>query len=193
MNKVERCLNQWAELNNVEKSDKYWVTAAGAIAFVMHEGINDKGGQPYYNHPASIVKAMVDLGFGYEYRSVAYLHDVIEDTDADVDFLRKIGFPNEIIDAVVAMTHNDNESYFDYVVRASKNKIAKQVKMFDLKHNSGLDRMLFDPESMEMDLRRMAKYVIAYQFLSGKIDEKEFEKRIKENNAFFKIVLKYLS
>lgn len=45
-------------------------------------------------------------------KAVAYLHDVLEDTNVTMDELRKM-FPNEIIDGVIALTHRKDESYFE--------------------------------------------------------------------------------
>ena len=47
-------------------------------------------------------------------KAVAYLHDVLEDTNVTMDELRKM-FPNEIVDGVMTLTHRKDESYFEYI------------------------------------------------------------------------------
>ena len=47
-------------------------------------------------------------------KAVAYLHDVLEDTNVTVDELRNM-FSNEIVDGVITLTHRKDESYFEYI------------------------------------------------------------------------------
>lgn len=66
---------------------------------------------------------------------VALLHDVCEDSTITIEDLEQIGFSKEVIDAVIAITKNQNEFYEDYIERVRKNKIALSVKLADLEHN----------------------------------------------------------
>ena len=185
MNKVEKFMETWKAWEETykgeEESDRFWMETAKVVAFEMHKGVKDKVGQPYFNHPASIVKVLDNLEYPFSTQAVAYLHDVIEDIpEATLGFLREIGFPENIVNSVDSITRRDGESYFQYIIRVSKNPMAKDVKLFDLKHNTSLDRVLYDPSTMEKDIYRLTKYAISYQFLSGKIDKKGLEKRLEE-------------
>lgn len=94
---------------------------------------------------------------------VALLHDVAEDTDIKVDDIRKMGFSEEICDALNLMTHDENVPYMDYVKRLKDNPIAKAVKLADLKHNSDLTR----PDAVdEKVLKRVEKYKVAMEILN---------------------------
>ena len=147
----------------------------------VHHGQLRLSGEPYLSHPLEVAGILADMKLDVVSVAAGLLHDVIEDIpEVTTDFLRQVGFDDEIVDAVEAITHLDGESYFDYVVRLSKNEIAKEVKKFDLKHNSSLDRALYDPKTMEKDIHRLTKYVLSFRFLSGKIDEKEFEEELEE-------------
>lgn len=64
-------------------------------------------------------------------KAVAYLHDVLEDTNVTVYELRNM-FLNEILDGVITLTHRKDESYFEYISRVSTSKLAKKVKAADL-------------------------------------------------------------
>ena len=64
-------------------------------------------------------------------KAVAYLHDVLEDTNVTEDELRNM-FPNEIVDGVITLTHRKDESYFEYISRVSTSKLAKKIKVADL-------------------------------------------------------------
>jgi (p)ppGpp synthase/HD superfamily hydrolase len=54
-----------------------------------HHGVDDKGGVPYIFHPIA-VEAMVE-GLGEDFRVVALLHDVQEDTDYDLPLIGEPG------------------------------------------------------------------------------------------------------
>lgn len=131
---------------------------AVVIATICHAGIKDRGKLPYILHPINV---MIGLDTQDE-RIVAILHDVVEDTDITFDDLRKLGFPEYIIEALDSVTHREDEEYMDYVKRAKKNPIGRKVKMKDLLHNSDLSR-LKNPK--QKDYERLEKYKKAYAYL----------------------------
>lgn len=130
-------------------------------AYNAHEGQFDRGGIPYIFHPYHLAEQMTDELTA----CAALLHDVMEDTAATADDLRKEGFPEEVIEAVTLLTHDQNLSYMDYVARLSKNRIAKTVKLADLAHNSDLTRTPANTEPAEKTAERMKKYAAAREFL----------------------------
>jgi (p)ppGpp synthase/HD superfamily hydrolase len=140
------------------------------IAAKAHEGQKDKQGQPYILHP---LRAMMSVE-GAEAQIVAVLHDVIEDTSVTADDLRKAGFSEKVVAAVLCVTHPKDEPYTDYVVRCKGNDIARQVKLADLKDNARLDRMIFRPQRVESDMARLCKYVLSYKFLTDQITEQQY-------------------
>lgn len=100
-------------------------------ASIAHFG-QKYGDEPYISHPCRVVNRM---GVADEVGVVvAYLHDVVEDTQFTLDDLRA-GFSDEIVDAIDAITRRKDEKYFDYIRRLSKNPIAKRVKIADLQEN----------------------------------------------------------
>ncbi len=107
------------------------------ISFDAHKNQVDKSGMPYVYHPFHLAEQMND-----ELSTcVALLHDVVEDTDITLDDLKSKGFPDEVIEALVLMTHNDGVPYLDYVRAMKDNPIARKVKLADLAHNSDLTRL----------------------------------------------------
>lgn len=80
------------------------LSAAIAWASEAHEGQKDKCSEPYILHPLRVMMAMQSE----KDRAVAVLHDIIEDTSVRVSDLRDV-FSREIVDAVVAITHDKNE------------------------------------------------------------------------------------
>ena len=129
------------------------------ISFDAHKNQVDKSGMPYVYHPFHLAEQMDD-----EYTTcVALLHDVVEDTDITLDDLKKEGFPKEVTDAIVLMTHDDDVPYLEYVAKIKRNPLATSVKLADLKHNSDLSRL---DEVDSKALERVEKYRKAIQILS---------------------------
>ena len=128
------------------------------IAKKAHAGQVDKAGKDYILHPMTVASYMdTDTE-----KAIAYLHDVLEDTDVTVDALRKI-FPNEIVDTLITLTHRKDESYFEYIQRVSKSKLAKKVKVADLLHNLDITRI---KEPTKQDYERLEKYKKAIIYLT---------------------------
>ena len=93
---------------------------------------------------------------------VALLHDVMEDTDYTVDDLRAMGFSEDVLEALLLMTHKDDTPYRDYIKKLKDNPIAKTVKLADLRHNSDLSRL---ETVTEKDVQRVEKYKKAVELL----------------------------
>ncbi len=128
------------------------------ICFEKHKNQTDKCGIPYPFHPFHVAESMTD-----EYSTcVALLHDIIEDTDMTSEELLHLGFPQEVVDAILLMTHKDDIPYLEYVKNLKQNSIAKAVKLADLKHNSDLTRISVITEN---DLERNKKYQEAIKIL----------------------------
>lgn len=134
---------------------------AYALAKKAHLGQKDKGGNDYIEHPKTVA-SMMDTDIE---KAVAYLHDVVEDTKISFDDLKEYGFPNQIIEAVKALTKQKNESYDVYIDRVIRDHIAKKVKLADMKHNSDITRIK-NPSQKDYD--RCQKYLDKIQYLINK-------------------------
>ena len=131
-----------------------------SIAVEAHRGQKDKNGKPYILHPISVMgKVETETE-----KTVAVLHDVVEDTDWTFDDLKKEGFPQEIISAVDCVTKRDGEAYEDFVSRSARNPIARRVKLADLEDNMDVRRM---PAPTDKDVERLRKYRKAWAQLTG--------------------------
>lgn len=130
------------------------------IAEKAHLGQVDKAGEDYIKHPekvASFVKTD-------EEKAVAYLHDVIEDTELTLEDLYEYDFSKEVIEAVDIITKKRGEDYQSYLNSVKKNKLARAVKLADLRHNSDLTRLT---KVTEKDIERKEKYQKAINFLNS--------------------------
>ena len=130
------------------------------LCFDAHKEQIDKSGMPYVFHPFHLAEQMQDE----ETTIVALLHDVIEDTEYTLDDLRKRGFGDSVLAAIILMTHEDGVPYMDYVEKIKTNPIARTVKLADLRHNSDMTR--FDVVTPR-DQERAEKYLATIKLLEN--------------------------
>ncbi len=146
------------------KEEAYWreqIRRADAIASKAHKGQKDKGGRAYAEHPRAVA-AMLDDPL---LKTAALLHDVIEDTEWTADDLLAAGIHPKVVETVCTLTHQEQETYDEYLTRVGRNPLAVEVKLADLRHNSQLDRI---PNPGPNDFERLKKYARAQAFLLGK-------------------------
>ena len=105
------------------------------IAYNAHHGQLDKSGAPYIFHPIHLAEQMDDEASC----CAALLHDVVEDTSVTLDDLRK-DFPEEIVEAVRLLTHEESVPMEEYLIAIRENPIALKVKLADNAHNADQTR-----------------------------------------------------
>lgn len=130
------------------------------IAVKAHSGQLDKAGAPYILHP---LRVMLDLKNENE-RIVGILHDVLEDTDITIEYLKNNGFKDEreILEALISVTKNESENYDEFIQRVKLNPIGIKVKLADLKDNMDIARI---SNPTEKDHKRVEKYRGAKEIL----------------------------
>jgi len=128
------------------------------LAASKHEGQLDRAGLPYILHP---LRLMLEQTTEVR-RMAAVLHDVVEDTDVTLDDLREMGYSEEVVTAVDALTRRDGEAWEDYIERVASVPDAVVIKRADLTHNMDLRRL---PEVKDSDLDRFRRYVYAWRRL----------------------------
>ena len=135
------------------------------IAYEKHHGQKDKSGVPYIFHPFHLAEQMGDDEYAV---CTALLHDIVEDTDMTFNDLEREGFPEEIIEAVRCLTHEDSVPYLGaYIEGIKANPLARKVKLADLAHN--MDPTRLPPAESESEIlkrtQREEKYRKAKSFL----------------------------
>lgn len=134
------------------------------FALEVHAGQRDRYGRPYILHPLHLMGQMdteVEM-------MAAVLHDVIEDSDVTLDDLRRLGLPEEVIQVVSLLTHDEADSYEAYVHKLKPNRIARKVKLADLAHNMDIRRM---DRVTEKDAARLNKYRRAWEALTADMQD----------------------
>lgn len=104
-----------------------------------------------------------------EERIIALLHDVVEDTDYDLNAIYA-KFGSSVGAAIFALSRQSGESYPHFIERVSNNALALKVKIADLTDNLNLGRL---KEITDEDLKRVKKYAKARSKLIGILEAKE--------------------
>jgi (p)ppGpp synthase/HD superfamily hydrolase len=121
------------------------------IAARAHEVQTDKGGQPYILHPLRVMNSVE----GENEKICAVLHDVIEDTDITLEYLKREGFSDEVCEALDSLTKHKDEDYEDFISRVLLNRTACIVKLADLADNMDMSRITNPGDD---DFARQLKY-----------------------------------
>jgi len=118
-------------LKRLRKNRRQTPTLEDAISVAVraHRGQVDKAGDPYILHPFRVMFRLRTV----DERIVAMLHDVVEESDINLGRLRRMGYPEKVIDALDCLTwRKRKESYEQYVERVRSNPLATSVKIADL-------------------------------------------------------------
>ena len=130
------------------------------IAYNAHHGQLDKSGAPYIFHPVHLAEQMDD-----EFSCcAALLHDVVEDTEVTLEDLRK-DCPEEVVEAVRLLTHEDGVPDVEYLTAIKANPIALKVKLADNAHNADQSRCCCGNVSEETKAHWQVKYARAREIL----------------------------
>ncbi|MCP3102027.1 GTP pyrophosphokinase [Myxococcus sp. K15C18031901] len=126
-----------------------------ALAVQAHRGQRDKAGQPYVLHP---LRLMLRLETEEE-RTVAVLHDVVEDTPWTLEKLREAGYAEPVLRALDNLTRRKDETYEAFIERLRPDALARRVKLADLEDNMDVRRLV---AVTARDTERLARYRAAW-------------------------------
>ena len=129
------------------------------IAVAAHKGQQRKDGSPYVLHP---LRLMMSVKSNDE-KIVAVLHDAVEDTPVTFEQLQEEGFSDDVLKALRLVTHESEVSYVDYIAEIAKNRLARAVKLADLRDNGNIYEI---PVLKSKDLERLGKYHDAFKTLT---------------------------
>lgn len=142
------------------------VDRARELASMAHAAQVDKIGTPYIEHPARVAERVRAAGGGQDAEVVAWLHNVVEDTDVTLDEIDR-AFGPRIAGAVDAISRRHGEGD-DYYRRVAANPIARLVKVHDIADNTAPER------AAKLDsattARLSAKYAHARELLAIAVD-----------------------
>ena len=141
---IEKVLVRASKYLKLEKNIKI-IKDAYQLAATMHEGQFRKSGDPYISHPLHVAYMLCDLQAGPATIAAGLLHDVVEDTEVSLDYIKK-HFGNDVASIVDGVTKISQLKYMtkEKVLAKSHQKIllamAKDVrvilvKLVDRLHN----------------------------------------------------------
>ncbi len=148
------------------------------LAETAHRGQVDKAGAPYIDHPRAVAALILDPGDDHELAALiaaavadgldldnavmaALLHDTVEDCGFTLDYLRSLGYDDEVVDAVDAVSRREGEIYLSMVRRARAHRLGRIVKLADNRHNAGrLDNLGPDERYFLTDRYRRARKIL---------------------------------
>lgn len=133
------------------------------LAANHHDGQFDVGGKPYLLHVLRVMSFLSSED--EELNCIAVLHDIVEDTSVTLEALEEAGFSERVIKGVKTLSKNHypvDVDYQEYVMAVGENPDTRKVKMADLRHNMDIRRL---KGVSEKDMKRMAKYTKAYDYL----------------------------
>ncbi len=140
------------------------VSKAKMVAHWFHAGQTDMANKPYTDHLARTAAPFSGPQPWPTACAVAWLHDVVEDTACQLGDLWSLGFSDEIIDAVDAITQRKGEPLDDYWARVKSNPIARAVKVKgDIPDNADPMRLEHLPPHLQEKLT--LKYARAMEVL----------------------------
>lgn len=139
--------------------------AAIVLAHAAHAGQVDKLGVAYIEHPLGVM-ALVQTR---DEKTVAVLHDVVEDSAVTLDDLRAAGFAEPLVRAVDALTKRPGEPLTESMARVVVDPLALIVKHADLAHNANPARQAALPP--ETSVRLVAKYEESARLLGTTLTE----------------------
>ena len=100
-----------------------------ALARKAHDGQFRRDGKtPYIEHPKAVAETVSDDIT----KSIAWLHDVLEDTKLTMFDLGLQGIPPEVAIPVEVLTKKEGVSYRNYLANVKQNYRARQVKIADM-------------------------------------------------------------
>ena len=140
---------------------------AAQLTFSSHEGQTDKLGVPYIFHLIEVA----EQAKSEEETIVSLLHDFLEDIHPEMDESSAMEyfdpmFGRRISLALIALKHDSNTPYMEYLKQVAQNELAFTVKKYDMRSNSNPQRLALLPEADR--IRLTEKYSKALDFLNQK-------------------------
>lgn len=128
------------------------------IATMAHKNVQRRNGDPYIFHVLRVANNATYVRTKTQ-KAAAILHDTIEDTPFDADFLQQQGIDESVLTILDFLTHDKEQtSYENYIDRICQNVDAMMVKLADLTDN--LDQGTL-PVLTERDIARVRRALAA--------------------------------
>ncbi|MBO5525441.1 MAG: bifunctional (p)ppGpp synthetase/guanosine-3',5'-bis(diphosphate) 3'-pyrophosphohydrolase [Clostridia bacterium] len=177
---------------NYQGADREMLVKAYQYAEKAHENQKRASGEPYFIHPCAVAEILVDLSFDSATIAAALLHDVIEDTSATEDDIRR-DFGEEVLFLVSGVTKLEKIKFTSHEEEEAENfrkifvAMAKDIRVIIIKLADRLHNMRSLNFLSEERQRRMAKETLEiYAPLAGRLGISQIKVELED------LCLKYL-
>jgi len=135
------------------------------LAEYLHKNQVDKLGRPYIDHPKRVMNDIIAQGYAEWVGQAAVLHDVLEDCEVTINALLEMGYDQNVVRAVEALTRWPGLSNQEYYSNIQTNEVWRQIKLADIRDNTDPQRMNELPWQSRNRLKN--KYATALNSLSS--------------------------
>ena len=168
-------------------ADEDLLNKAYVYAMKAHGGQTRASGDPYFSHPLAVAAILTSLRADPATVATALLHDVVEDTDATIDDIRKL-FGDEIarlVDGVTKLSQielkseasKQAENFRKLVLAMADDVRVLLVKLADRLHNMRTLHYIPKPEKRQ----RIARETMdIYAPLAGRIGVQRFREELED-------------
>ena len=177
---------------NYSESDKVILFEAYRYAEEMHEGQKRASGEPYFTHPCAVAEILINLNMDMPSVAAAFLHDVIEDTQATGEDIRA-RFGEEILTLVDGVTKLDKINFTSHEEEEAENfrkifvAMANDVRVIIIKLADRLHNMRSLNYLSEERQQRIAKETLEiFTPLAGRLGISQIKCELED------LCLKYL-
>ena len=168
-------------------ADEGLLNRAYIYAMKAHGGQTRASGDPYFSHPLSVAAILTELRADPATVATALLHDVVEDTDATIEDIRKL-FGDEIarlVDGVTKLSQielkrqesKQAENFRKLVLAMAEDVRVLLVKLADRLHNM---RTLHHIEKAEKRQRIARETMDIYAPLAGRIGVQRIREELED-------------
>lgn len=140
---------------NELKDDLIILNKSIDISRKSHNGQKRITGEDYFNHTHRVANTFYLDNFE---KSIAYLHDVVEDTEVTFEDLLNNGISQEIVNQLKLLTHDPSDDYDSYINKILTSKVASIIKLADLLDNLNVSQFTLEQLHKKSTIDRLLKY-----------------------------------
>lgn len=186
---IEELLENNASFEGSEERDKILLERAYLVAELAHKGQTRDDGTPYFEHPKRVAESVLKYEENILAQVLALLHDTLEDTNVDYEYLKK--YFGYIADEVLVLTKKEGVDFQIYLKSILEFPSADPiiVKMLDRIDNikdlkncpdkNKIKKYIKETEDIFIPMLENEEYKLDRSFQKIKIDLVEVTKNAK--------------
>ena len=117
---IEELLEDNASYNDSREKELDLLDKAYMVAEIAHGGQTRDDGTPYIEHPKRVAEIVSQYNKSVSVKIISLLHDTVEDTEIDYDFLNK--YFRNVADEILILTKKEGEDLKTYLEKVFEYK-----------------------------------------------------------------------